>query len=423
MYRAGLVCSHKEIVKEVNKVIFNFIWKGKDKVKRSALISDVEHGGLRAPHLESIIKAQRIMCCKKFANSQQSSWKIILSHYLRQIGGRLLLSCNFNVKKLPITLPKFYVECLLTFSEHSASVREQILNLSNSSRSSTVIWNNRHILIDGKSVFYQSLFDKGIITLENLVTDTNVLLVRQNPNGLPFTPLEWFQLIQIFEALPTQWRKSLTSCGPKSGKTFFLYDQIKLYLKNQAVQIENVLSKNVYSEIRARYETRPTAQARFEEQFPDLCLDWHDIYKLPFNVLTDTKSREFQYRILNRYLTTNSFLYKIGLANSPLCTFCQQESESLEHLLITCSCTKSFWSDFVTWSNQLNIFLRDLSDSDILFGFWQRKEDYLFINHMLVLAKQHIYECRNKCTYPSFTIFFKQSQLCSSVRKETYEFK
>ena len=124
MYRAGLVCSHKEIVKEVNKIIFNFIWKGKDKVKRSALISNVENGGLRAPHLESIIKAQRIMCCKKFTNFQQSSWKIILSHYLRQVGGRLLSSCNFSVKKLPVTLPKFYVECLETFSEHSASVRD-----------------------------------------------------------------------------------------------------------------------------------------------------------------------------------------------------------------------------------------------------------------------------------------------------------
>ena len=83
MYMAGLVCSHKEIVKEANKIIFNFIWKRKDTVKRSALISDVEHGGLRAPHLETIIKAQRFMCCKKFANSQQSSWKIIILHYLR----------------------------------------------------------------------------------------------------------------------------------------------------------------------------------------------------------------------------------------------------------------------------------------------------------------------------------------------------
>ena len=67
-------------------------------MKRSALISDVENGGLKAPHLESIIKAQRIIYCKKFANFQQSSWKIILSHYLRQVGGRLLLSCNFSVK-------------------------------------------------------------------------------------------------------------------------------------------------------------------------------------------------------------------------------------------------------------------------------------------------------------------------------------
>ena len=55
-----------------------------------------------------------------------------------------------------------------------------------------------------------------------------------------------------------------------------------------------------------------------QEQYSDACLDWHDLFKLPFSVLTDTKSREFQYKtVLNRYLTTNSFLHKIGLATSP----------------------------------------------------------------------------------------------------------
>ena len=202
-----------------------------------------------------------------------------------------ILSTRFNNVKggwqTLSTLPFNKIERMLKqmLKPFARALREQVLNLSNSSRSSTVTWNNRNILIDGKSVFYQSLFDKGIATLENLVTDTNVLLLRQDPNVLSFTPLEWFHLIQIFEALPTQWRKSLTSCGPKSCETFLWYNQIKLYLKNQAIQIESVLSKNVYSEIRAGYETRPTAQARFEEQFPDICLDWHDIYKLPFNVL------------------------------------------------------------------------------------------------------------------------------------------
>ena len=32
---------------EVNKIIFDFIWKGKDKVKRRVLVGDIEDGGLK----------------------------------------------------------------------------------------------------------------------------------------------------------------------------------------------------------------------------------------------------------------------------------------------------------------------------------------------------------------------------------------
>ena len=103
------------------------------------------------------------------------------------------------------------------------------------------------------------------------------MLIKQNPDALTLTPLEWFQLIQIFDALPTQWRTSLTSCGPKSGKAFVLNDHIKLSLKSQVVQIDKASSKNIYSEIRSRYETKPTAQAKFEEQYSGARLDWHDI--------------------------------------------------------------------------------------------------------------------------------------------------
>ena len=51
LYRTSLTSLDKESVKEANKIIFDFIWKGKDKVKRSALFSDTEDGGLEAPHL------------------------------------------------------------------------------------------------------------------------------------------------------------------------------------------------------------------------------------------------------------------------------------------------------------------------------------------------------------------------------------
>ena len=58
-----------------------------------------------------------------------------------------------------------------------------------------------------------------------------ITYVKQNPKVLPFTLLEWIQLIRIFEALPTQWRTSLASCGPRSRKTFILRIKLNSALK------------------------------------------------------------------------------------------------------------------------------------------------------------------------------------------------
>ena len=67
MFRASQIPLTKEIVKEINTVLFEFVWKsGKDKIKRRTLISDYKNGGLRMPHIETLIKTQRIMCMKKY---------------------------------------------------------------------------------------------------------------------------------------------------------------------------------------------------------------------------------------------------------------------------------------------------------------------------------------------------------------------
>ena len=113
LYRASLISVNKEFVKDVNKFIFDFIWKGKDKVKRSALISDIEDGGLKAPHLDSIIETQRVLCCKKLASNQPSNWKNILLHYLEPVGGKFIFCCDFDLRKLPLKLPVFYEEYLI----------------------------------------------------------------------------------------------------------------------------------------------------------------------------------------------------------------------------------------------------------------------------------------------------------------------
>ena len=41
MFRASVIPVSKELIKEANSVLYNFIWNGKDKAKCLALISDI----------------------------------------------------------------------------------------------------------------------------------------------------------------------------------------------------------------------------------------------------------------------------------------------------------------------------------------------------------------------------------------------
>ena len=64
MNRASLISCDNDIIKSINSVLFNFVWGGKDKIKRLALISEYEDGDLKMPHPGSLIKTQRITCLK-----------------------------------------------------------------------------------------------------------------------------------------------------------------------------------------------------------------------------------------------------------------------------------------------------------------------------------------------------------------------
>jgi len=110
MYRASLICVSKEILKKVNEIIFSFIWNGKDKIKRSALICDYDEGGLRMLDIESMINTKKIMCLKKYLEPYPSPWKNVVDFYFKKLGGRFLLKCNFDIKKLAIDVPKFYIQ-------------------------------------------------------------------------------------------------------------------------------------------------------------------------------------------------------------------------------------------------------------------------------------------------------------------------
>lgn len=124
----------------------------------------------------------------------------------------------------------------------------------------TVIWNNKFICIQGKSVFCEALFKKGIIILEDLTTDGNdVITGFQIMASASFTPKEKFQLMAIIDAIPTQWRHHLKMCKNYQNNSS-VSNSAQLYLNGHNIRLDKAISKNIYKEVRSKVEIIPTAQ-------------------------------------------------------------------------------------------------------------------------------------------------------------------
>ena len=84
MSKAALISVSDDLIKEINKLVYGFIWKGNYKIKRSALINEIDNGGLKMLDIESMISAQRVMALKKYFSDGNSSRKTILDEFVLQ---------------------------------------------------------------------------------------------------------------------------------------------------------------------------------------------------------------------------------------------------------------------------------------------------------------------------------------------------
>jgi len=117
IYRVALVsCKKSDFVKRISELLYSFIWKGKDKVKRAALINSIDEGGFTMPDVASMISTQRILCIKKYLDTYPAGWNFFLGFYLKNVEDKFLFQCSFDYKKLSFAIPEFYQECIATWS-------------------------------------------------------------------------------------------------------------------------------------------------------------------------------------------------------------------------------------------------------------------------------------------------------------------
>ena len=82
LYGVTLISNKKEFIKKINTLLYSFVWKGKDKVKRTAFINPIEKGGLKMPTIKSMISACSKNDLYQEISLHQSCWPEVFSGLL-----------------------------------------------------------------------------------------------------------------------------------------------------------------------------------------------------------------------------------------------------------------------------------------------------------------------------------------------------
>ena len=229
----------------VKKLVVNFIWNGKKpKIKRDTLIGPKGKGGLELPDYEIVTLSLQCSWVKRMKEGIRKQWMEIPSFYLEYVGGPFIFNCDYDLHLLNLSnMPVFYIDILKVWAEVQGLCKADFHQ--NNIRSS-ILWNNKNITVEGKSVYCKEWNTAGIDRLEDLLDEDNSFLgyhqfCRKTGLKPPFT--KFFGLIS---AIPSKWKQTLRSGINLNSQETNKLDQTFLNNKGTCKSIRNLLTQNKF---------------------------------------------------------------------------------------------------------------------------------------------------------------------------------
>ena len=345
--------SSQSYLKEIHKLLYIFLWDWRgDKIKRSVILIEYKDGGLKMLDIRSFNYALKSKWIKKYLDdNNQAKWKLFVDFFIKQHDGKLLLTGNLkqaDVAGLNIQ-DSFTEEVIEIWS--NLTHEEHPIHLGN-----VPIWCNSLIRIANRPIFYPDWVRAGVNQAKDLLDQK-------------------FDFLKYDKDFKTRYKVNTTflsyygvlSALAKFKKSF--QNQTTMNSENQLTRSHKLLSSSSFCNeaykviVKGITSTPDKSQSKWIadcKNYENL-IKWDKSYILPFYCTKETKLQTFQIKLLHRKIATNDCLYKIGISLTDICTFCEQNKESLIHLFWECEFVQTFW--------QKNPTLVDKA-SDLATGFF-----------------------------------------------------
>ena len=409
---ASIVTFSHNLISDIDKILFEFIWKKKHLVSKNTLQLSYDLGGLKMVSINHIVETAKIMWVKRFFSEINASWKILASE-LMGLGKHVLLkkqsfnSIKNNVKTI------FYYDLLRIWFQFLMKNLKNVDNVLHEP-----IFNNPHFLVGNHPLSSQNVKNPVLkcFTVQDIWDSDHDTFRSRNY-------IENFYNISLPYMLYNQVVRSVSSVMKlinKCGNNITLERCCNIPDKCLS-NISQIKSSEVYSYFLALEYKTPKSQEKWIENYPFLeSLDWKPVYLLPNLILNDAYLITFQYKILHRVFACNYNLFKWNIKNSPLCDICQK-IDNLEHYFYYCIDTNVFWVQVKSWLNQLLSIELSLTVLEIFFGVLKLDpKDWYTVNFVILIGKKFISKCKKNNKELFFNNFLEYLNWMLSLEEGVY---
>ncbi len=350
---ASLLPVPQDFVVKLNEMLFSFLWKGKDKVKRIKIIQPSVKGGINMVDIQSMFTALKAVWVHRINNSDPTinSWAQLANYFIgKKLNLHNVILFSMDSKTLFPDLQDvhpFYREVILSYSYANQTTFESFCsNIHNQS-----LWGNRFICVTRKrkkcALFLRNWIRSGVNKVGDLKYVNGMLdevyvyrTIRKQTNihteiALMKKALEPYRHLLIDTNVQCH-------CDNNVHKVLKLTKSKEIYLKLLEIKSSDITTTDMCSNV--------------SELCTTMNMSVDNAFKKQLCSRIEIKLKEFNYKVMYNILPCNANLQKWRIKNSDVCDLCE-DKHTIEHLLFECHRALFLWS-----------VVKDVYHIDIVFG-------------------------------------------------------
>lgn len=391
----------KNDLTEITRLMFKFIWNGRDKIKRNFLYLNVNEGGIAAPNIEMLCSSLAI---SRFIRNMNTT------HPVNVLFDRILFKHNFkssvihlselsaiknvtagNLQAALSAFNNIYKHNLESLDETVIQLPEKIgfvyilLNLS--------ISNSPQILNHPMSrTISTRLMRMGINTLGKLIiaNDNAPQPDLYLSMAIDSFPRKYINIARHYSDL-TNSGKALDFCNVQGDLLNFSKGSTRLFR---------------HCLLRIHLNTSPCLDSNWLWDKHHIRDPQQPVLSWDSKIINSPYFRGLHFKILHKAFVSKYRLMQFGIISNDeaICNWCQEEYDDLEHSLLSCPGSISTWENFRVFIQQLG-YTQNLNNSQIKFGLSEHNKFSYVLNNILVRIKHQLINTKQSfrfCTPQDF---------------------